>query len=486
MKHFFKVLTLFSVVSVVLMVSSCPHKSRPEPPKPEVIAVTGVSLSQSELTLNVNESVALNATVSPENASNKNVSWSSSDETVATVDTNGLVKALKEGTTTITVKTEDGEKTATCSVTVKPVSVTRVKLNHTQIYGDHGESFILTATVEPSNASNIKVTWTTSNDSIATVDNGTVTMTGSTVWDNATITCTTADGGKTATCTVTVIQKPTASTADANGFVTISAGSMPLNSDGSYHVTLTKAYMICDHEVTQKEWQDVMGNNPSNFTSNPATGEVQENRPVENITWYEAIAYCNERTKKENIKRGSSSDIDYVYFSDDTFTTPYTTTDASSSKLPYMRVDANGKIDATGYRLPTEAEWEIAARGGETATNKPVWAGTTTESELRNYAWYKGNSDSKTHEVKKKQPNGYGLYDMSGNVLEWCWDWYWYGSYASEDAIDPTGALSGSLRVIRDGSWLDSAPNCRASDRIYSSPIHRYNYLGFRLVRTAP
>ncbi|MBQ9494070.1 MAG: SUMF1/EgtB/PvdO family nonheme iron enzyme [Treponema sp.] len=358
------------------------------------------------------------------------------------------------------------------------VSVTGVKLNYSQIYREQGESFTLTATVEPSNASNKTVTWTTSNGSIATVDNGTVTMTGSTVWESATITCTTADGGKTATCTVTVTQKPTASTPDANGFVTISAGSMPLDSDGSYHVTLTKAYMMCDHEVTQKEWKAVMGNNPSSFSSDPASGEVQENRPVENITWYEAIAYCNERTEKENIKRGSSSDIDYVYFSDSAFTTPYTKDDATSNKLPYMRVDANGKIDATGYRLPTEAEWEIAARGGLTGD---VYAGTGDVNKLGDYAWYYGNSDSKTHEVKKKKANGYGLYDMSGNVWEWCWDWY--GDYATS-ATDPTGASSGSYRVLRGSGWGYYASYCRASNRRGNSPASYFNYLGFRLVRT--
>ena len=479
MKHLFKVLTLFSVASVVLMVSSCPHKGEPEPPKPEVIAVTGVSLSQSELTLNVNESVALNATVSPENASNKNVSWSSSDETVATVNTNGVVNALKEGTATITVKTEDGEKTATCSVTVKPVSVTRVKLNHRQIYGDHGESFILTATVEPSNASNKKVTWTTSNDSIATVDNGRVTMTGSTVWESATITATSEDGGKTATCTVTVTQKPTASTADANGFVTISAGSMPLNSYGSYHVTLTKAYMICDHEVTQKEWQDVMGSNPSYFQGEEADkkvadGEVQENRPVEQASWYDAIAYCNKRSIKEGLTpcysvKVSGTEVDWANLKYDDIPTE-------------KNIDWNAAVcdfSKNGYRLPTKAEWEITARGGLTGN---VFAGTDDVDKLGDYAWYADNSKMRTHEVKKKQPNGYGLYDMSGNVWEWCWDWF--GPYAKGDAIDPTGFSSGTDRVLRGGSWYGETSYCRASDPYSSSPRRRNSIVGFRLVRT--
>ena len=478
-----KQINLFCIALVLsaIIFTSCP-------PPPEAVAVTGVSLSQSELTLNVNESVTLTATVSPENATNKNVSWSSSDETVATVDTNGVVKALKEGTATITVKTEDGEKTATCSVTITPViiSVTGVKLNYTQIYREQGESFILTATVAPRSASNKTVTWTTSNSSIATVDNGRVTMTGSTVWESATITATTADGGKTATCTVTVAQKPTASEPDANGFVTISAGRMPLGSDGSYsygsyHVTLTKAYMICDHEVTQKEWQDVMENNPSYFQGEDtnkkvADGEEQENRPVEQVSWYDAIAYCNGRTEKENLKRGSSSGIDYVYFSDKTFTTPYTKDDASSKKLPYM------KIDATGYRLPTDAEWEIAARGGIADTDKAVWAGTTDETVLKNYAWYDENSDDRTHEVKKKLPNGYGLYDMSGNVFEWCWDWY--DSYDAS-ATDPTGDPFGTHRVTRGGCWGSGYSAFPASTRSNCLPTVGSYYWGFRLARSA-
>ena len=405
MKHLFKVLTLFSVVSVVLMVSSCPHKNEPEPePAPT--------------------------------------------------------------------------PTPTPSTTI---SVTGVKLNYTQIYREQGESFILTATVEPTNASNKKVTWTTSNGSIATVDNGTVTMTGSTVWESATITCTTEDGGKTATCTVTVIQKPTASEADANGFVTISAGSMPLNSDGSYHVTLTKAYMICDHEVTQKEWEDIMGSNPSSFSSNPASDEVQENRPVENITWYEAIAYCNKLSIKDGLQPCYSVTVDG--------------TEVDWANLKYDNIPTSNNVEwnvavcdfsKTGYRLPTEAEWEIAARGGLTGD---VYAGTDDVNKLGDYAWYFANSEDKTHEVKKKQSNGYGLYDMSGNVWEWCWDWQ--GSYPAS-ATDPRGASSGSYRVLRGGYWGSGASGCRASFRFNSpyeyviiSPRDRYYGLGFRLVRSS-
>ena len=251
-----------------------------------------------------------------------------------------------------------------------------------------------------------------------------------------------------------------------------------------HKVTFTRDIYMCDHEVTQAEWQAVMGSNPSHFQGEEANkkvadGEVQENRPVENITWYEAVAFCNELTKKENItaRAVAPKEIDYVYFSDSAFTTPYTKDDASSNNLPYM------KIEATGYRLPTEAEWEYAARGGEASTNKAVWAGTTDENVLKNYAWYKDNSNNRTHEVKKKQPTGYGLYDMSGNVWEWCWDWY--GDYENTDVTDPAGASSGSYRVGRGSGRSDSASYCRASCRNYRLPANRYDFLGFRLVRSA-
>ena len=141
------------------------------------------------------------------------------------------------------------------------------------------------------------------------------------------------------------------------------------------------------------------------------------------------------------------------------------------------------KIDATGYRLPTEAEWEYAARGGIADIDKAVWAGTTAKSELEKYAWYKDNSNNRTHEVKKKQVNGYRLYDMSGNVFEWCWDWE--GDYANGDVTDPVGASSGLNRVTRGGCWEYDASHCRASFRRLFSPGYRGSNLGFRLVRSA-
>ena len=255
------------------------------------------------------------------------------------------------------------------------------------------------------------------------------------------------------------------------------------NEKPVHKVTFTRDIYMCDHEVTQKEWVAVMGSNPSHFQGEEenkkvADGEVQENRPVESINWYMAIAYCNKLSIKDSLQpcysvKVGEAEVDW---------TNLKYADIPTSNNAYWNA-AVCDFSKNGYRLPTEAEWEYAARGGIADTDKAVWAGTTTESELRKYAWYKDNSDSKTHEVKKKKANGYGLYDMSGNVWEWCWDWY--GNYASNDATDPTGASSGSNRVSRGGQMSRNASYCRASNHDGGPPTNRGSGIGFRLVRSA-
>ncbi|MDX2285871.1 MAG: SUMF1/EgtB/PvdO family nonheme iron enzyme [Bacteroidia bacterium] len=188
-----------------------------------------------------------------------------------------------------------------------------------------------------------------------------------------------------------------------------------------HRVTLSDFY-LGETEVTQAQWRAVMGTNPSYFKD-------CDQCPVESVSWEEV----QEFLRKLNAKTGKT------------------------------------------YRLPTEAEWEYAAGGG--AAGRTKWAGTDSESSLGNYAWYDANSGGKTHPVKQKQPNALGLYDMSGNVWEWCQDWY--GSYGASDISNPAGPASGSVRVDRGGSWRQrrGLPAGRRSRRLHARPSQQQSGL---------
>ena len=190
----------------------------------------------------------------------------------------------------------------------------------------------------------------------------------------------------------------------------------------THRVTLTNDYYIGKYEVTQALWQAVMGNNPSKLKG--------KNLPVENVSWDD----CQEFISKLN------------------------------------------RITGKMFRLPTEAEWEYAARGGKKCRGYQ-YSGSNNLSDV---AWYYDNSGYKTHAVGTKQPNELGIYDMSGNVWEWCQDWD--GAYSSSSQVNPTGANSGSCRVFRGGCWFSDARFCRSSCRNSSSPDHRSCCLGLRLV----
>ena len=268
------------------------------------------------------------------------------------------------------------------------------------------------------------------------------------------------------------------------GFVYIPAGTFKMGSTAGYDdekpahgVTISKGYFMGRHEVTQKEWAEVMKDNangisesPSNFKNSPAENEDQTQRPVEQVSWYDAVVYCNRRSIAELLTPcyaiGGETDPD-----------EWETVPTSSDSTWEVTCD----WEANGYRLPTEAEWEYAARAGDDTTNARTWSGTKTDADLEEYAWYSyEGSDWKTHQVGMLAPNEWGLHDMSGNVWEWCWDWY--GDYSDKSVSDPHGGSSGG-RVRRGGGWSVNADRCAVSSRGYDDPYLRGNVLGFRLVR---
>jgi len=241
-----------------------------------------------------------------------------------------------------------------------------------------------------------------------------------------------------------------------------------------HQVTLTKGFYMGKYLVTQEQYEAVMGEgtNPSWFHGGsgrePAEGEDQARRPAEVVTWYAALVFCNKLSDAKGLTPAYS--IDGSTNPDDWGTAP-TSWDEFS---PWNAVEI--EPDSTGYRLPTEAQWEYACRAG---TNTAYYTGDIIDDMT---GWYADNSNHMTHQVGLKTVNGFGLYDMHGNVWEWCWDWY--GSYSSEAQTDPLGAISGSLRVARGGSWNSLASLPRSAYRASpGNPYARGNVIGLRVVR---
>jgi formylglycine-generating enzyme required for sulfatase activity len=217
-----------------------------------------------------------------------------------------------------------------------------------------------------------------------------------------------------------------------------------IRDEEQHDVTLTRAFELGVVPVTQALYEAVMGNNPSRYTD--------PTRPVERVSWYDAVALCNALSAAVGLEA------------------------AYAVSGPAVARTVQWRWGAAGYRLPTEAEWEYAARAG----GRQLYAGSDDVDAVgwTGLSWVRG-----THAVGQKRANAWGLHDMSGNVWEWCWDWY--GAY-SGSSTDPAGAQSGHIRVVRGGSWDGVPRDARVAYRYRLEPGLRVNTLGLRLVRTIP
>ncbi|MDR2864968.1 MAG: SUMF1/EgtB/PvdO family nonheme iron enzyme, partial [Spirochaetaceae bacterium] len=422
----------------------------------------------------VGSALVIKTEVYPANATNRDVKWSSEDSEIADVvgTANGATVHLRKvGSTKIRVKPANGGKESVCVITVIPagavVNVTGVQVYPPSLLLGMGESSMLMAQVLPGHATDHGIEWSSSDEGVVKVDtNGIVTTLAP---GSATISAISAsDSRKYGECVVTV-----------NQFVFMKGGMVPIGynwggTTGDYSNTTSTAisvapFYIIETEVRYELWYEVRkwgegcgyefkheGQEGSDGTAGAAPDPITgKDLPVTRVSWTDVVVWCNaysEMTGKEA-----------VYY-DETGTILL----RKAETVPDMiMVEKAKQLDRNGYRLPTGREWEYAARGGIPSQDSGAawtyqWAGNNTAAD--DVSWNSDNAQGKIHPVRKKAANSAGLYDMSGNLFEWCF------------------ATLGDERVIRGGSWLYGAPDCSVASCETDYPDNWSSDVGVRLV----
>ena len=405
----------------------------------DVTELIELILSQSQLTIELNkesvelevgQSMELVATITP-SSNSEVVIWSSTDETVALVG-NGVVAAIGPGECDVIAQYLD--VMAMCHIKVHEVPIDSLSLVKDYVVMEVGDRSELTVDLNPDVTGGVTLTWESTDEAVVTVANGEVTAIAPGVCD-VIVRC----QGKEASCEIAVLK-----TVSVNGvsfsMMPVRGGTFimgaPLTQTGSnvnekpQHPVTLSDYMIGVTEVTQELWHAVMGHTPGRFKGHPK-------HPVENVSWSD----CDAFIKALNEQTGLT------------------------------------------FQFPTEAQWEYAAKGGDRSKGF-IFAGSDS---IMPVAWYYTNSsavgedhpDYGTHDVATKRPNELRIYDMSGNVNEWCADWY--APYTADAQTNPTGPASGNYKVFRGGCWNDYAKVCRVCFRYPQAVTFKNDKQGLRL-----
>jgi len=252
--------------------------------------------------------------------------------------------------------------------------------------------------------------------------------------------------------------------------VRIPAGSFSMGSinenagadESPVHIVTLDSFRISKHEITQSLFLELMGFNPSWFTE----AGVLEDYPVESVGWFDALEFCNKLSLRD--------ELEPVYV----ISSRIPTTGPIASATVVAEFEDSEGNQKNGYRLPTEAQWEYAAIGSAGTTY--AWGNSNLAATAEANAWLYVNAGNSVHTAGLKRANTWGLYDMAGNVWEWCWDWY--GPYTDAAVANPGGPDSGSSKVLRGGSWSDPLSAMRAATRWFVDPVSGSKNVGFRIV----